>query len=72
MFAKGTDLDVHIRTQWQRFQNVVKLGRAVDFENADVCPLTGDAPQMQPLALPLQLGLALAACPTCEENALSS
>ena len=44
MFAKCADLDIHIRPQWQGFQNVVKLGRTVDFENADVCPLAGDAP----------------------------
>jgi hypothetical protein len=56
MLAKGADLDVHVGTQGQPLQNLVKLSRIVDFEYADVRPTTGDAPQMKPLASALKLG----------------
>jgi hypothetical protein len=59
MAAQGSDFNAHVRTQGQRLQDVVQLGRAVDAEYADIGPLANDPPQMQPFSLALQLRRAL-------------
>jgi hypothetical protein len=59
MLAKCRDGYLHIGIERQRAENIVKLGRALDFEDADVCVLACHSPQMQPFARSLQLGSVL-------------
>lgn len=55
MVTKRRYLDLHKGVKRQRIQNVVQFGRAFHLEDADVRVLPCDAPQMQPLALLLEL-----------------
>ena len=59
MPAKRRHLCLHERMQRQRLEDLVQLARALDPEDTDVGPLPDDPPEMEPLALTLQLGRAL-------------
>jgi hypothetical protein len=48
MTAERGNIRFHIRMQRQGLQNFVKFRRAINLENADVRPLSDDAPEMEP------------------------
>src|SRR5271156_1675840 len=59
MVAEGGHLNPHKGVKGQRVQNFVEFVRALHIENADVCVLAGDTPEMHPLPLQLQFLRAL-------------
>src|SRR5271154_4785081 len=54
MVAEGGHLNPHKGVKGQRVQNFVEFIRVLHIENADVCVLAGDTPEMHPLPLQLQ------------------
>jgi hypothetical protein len=55
MSTKCSHLDLHIWVERKGLQNLVKLGRSFDLEDADIRELPNDTPEMQPVALTLKL-----------------
>src|ERR1700728_1523698 len=54
MMAQGGHVDLHKGVKWQRTQNFVEFVCALHIEDADVCILARDAPEMYPFLLQLQ------------------
>src|SRR5271156_5855195 len=54
MVAEGDQLNLHKGVKGQRVQNFVEFVCALHIEDADVCILARDAPEMHPFPLQLQ------------------
>src|SRR5277367_1289408 len=59
MVAKGGHLNLHKGVKRQRVQNFVEFVCALHIEDADVCILARDAPEMHPFPLQLEFLRAL-------------